>query len=119
MSDQQFEGYPHLCEAALDLCRSSFCVPVMEQSSPVAVSIALEVHWNHPDVRHHGVAAIFRQMLKVAYILGGFSLASSIKQGCRRCRILNKNSIDVAMGPLQDFNFCIAPAFYASQVDIF
>ena len=119
LPDQQFGGYPHLCEVALDLCRSSFCVPLMDQFSPVAISIALDIHWNHPDVRHHGVAAIFRQMLKVAYILGGFSLATSIKQGCRRCRILNKASIDVAMGPLQDVNLCIAPAFYASQVDIF
>ena len=119
LPDQQFGGYPHLCDAALDLCRSSFCVPLMDQFSPVAVAIALDIHWNHPDVRHRGVAAIFRQMLKVAYILGGFSLATTIKQGCRKCRILNKNSIDVAMGPLQDVNLCIAPAFYASQVDIF
>ena len=119
LPDQQFGGYPDLCEAALDLCRSSFCVPFMDQFSPVAISVALEIHWNHPDVRHRGVAAIFRQMLKVAHILGGFSLAASIKQGCKRCRILNKKSIKVAMGPIQDVNLCIAPAFYASQVDIF
>ena len=86
LPDQQFGGYPQLCDAALDLCRSSFCVPLMDQYSPVALSIALEIH----DVRHRGVAAIFRQMLKVAYILGGFSLATTIKQGCKRCRILNK-----------------------------
>ena len=119
LPDQQFGGYPQICDAALDLCRSSFCVPLMDQFSPVAISIALEIHWNHPDVRHRGVAAIFRQMLKVAYILGGFSLATTIKQGCKRCRILNKISVDVAMGPLQDVNLCIAPAFYACQVDIF
>ena len=119
LPDQQFGGNPHLCEVALDLCRSSFCVPVMDQFSPVAISIALDVHWNHPDVKHRGIAAIYRQMLKVAYIFGGFTLATSIKHGCKRCRILNKNSIDVAMGPIQDVNLCIAPAFYSSQVDIF
>ena len=119
LPDQQFGGYPHLCEVALDLCRSSFCVPFMDQFSPVAIAIALEIHWNHPDVKHRGVAAIVRQMLKVAYILGGFSLATSIKQGCKRCRVLYKNSVDVAMGPLQDVNLCIAPGFYTSQVDIF
>ena len=119
LPDQQFEGYPHLSQVALDLCHSSFCVPIMDQFSPVAVSIALDIHWNHPDVRHRGIAAIYRQMLKVAHIFGGFSLASSIKHGCKRCRILNKNSVDVAMGPIQDVNLCIAPAFYASQVDIF
>ena len=119
LPDQQFQGYPHLCEVALDLCHSSFCVPIMDQYSPVAISIALDIHWNHPDVQHRGVAAIYRQMLKVAYIFGGFSLASSIKLGCKRCRILNKSSIDVAMGPIHDLNLCIAPAFYACQVDIF
>jgi hypothetical protein len=71
LPDQQFEGYPHLCEVALDLCRSSFCVPIMDQFSPVAISIALDIHWNHPDVKHRGIAAIYRQMLKVAYIFGG------------------------------------------------
>ena len=119
LPDQQFGGNPQLCEVALDLCRSSFCVPVMDQFSPVAISIALDVHWNHPDVKHRGIAAIYRQMLKIAYIFGGFTLATSIKHGCKRCRILNKNSIDVAMGPIQDVNLCIAPAFYSSQVDIF
>ena len=119
LPEQQFEGCPHLSEVALDLCRSSFCVPIMDQYSPIAVSIALDIHWNHPDVQHRGIAAIYRQMLKVAYIFGGFSLARSIKHGCKRCRILNKNSVDVAMGPIQDVNLCIAPAFYASQVDIF
>ena len=42
-----------------------------------------------------------------------------IKEGCKRCRILNRESIEVAMGPIQDVNLCIAPAFYATQVDIF
>ena len=119
LPEQQFEGYPNLCGSALDLCRTSFCVPVMDQYSPVAISIAIEVHWYHPDVKHRGVSAIYRQMLRVAYVIGGFELARSIKQGCRRCRVLYKNSIDVAMGPIQGVNLCIAPAFYASQVDIF
>ena len=119
LPEQQFEGYPDLCTSALDLCRTSFCVPIMDQFSPVAISIAIDVHWNHPDVRHRGVAAIYRQMLKIAYIIGGFNLATSIKQGCKKCRVLYKKSIDVAMGPIQGVNLCIAPAFYASQVDIF
>ena len=35
------------------------------------------------------------------------------------CRVLSKKSVDVAMGPIQNVNLCIAPAFYASQDDIF
>ena len=44
LEDYKFDGYPELFETAIDLCRSSFCVPVMEQYSPVAISIAFEVH---------------------------------------------------------------------------
>ena len=119
LHDYQFDGYPDLCEAAIDLCSTSFCVPVMSRYSPVAISIALEIHWHHPDVQHRGVEAIFRKTLDIAHIIGGHKLSVSIKKGCKRCRILYKCSVDVAMGPLKNFNFCIAPAFYASQIDIF
>ena len=119
LPEQQFEGYPDLCASALDLCRTTFCVPVMDQYSPVAIAIAIDVHWNHPDVKHRGVAAIYRQMLKIAFTIGGFHLATSVKEDCKKCRALYKRSIDVAMGPIQGVNLCIAPAFYATQVDIF
>ena len=119
LPDHKFDGYPELCQAALDLCRTSFCVPVMDRYSPVAISIALEIHWYHPDVQHHGVESIFRQLQRVAHVIGGRDLLTCIRRNCKRCRILNKESIDIAMGPIQDANLCIAPAFYSSQVDIF
>ena len=117
--DYVFDGYPELCEAAIDLCRTTFCVPVMDQCSPVAISIAMEIHWYHPDVQHRGIETILRQTQSVAHIIGGRHLAKSIKRGCIKCRILNKKSVDVIMGQIQDVNLCIAPAFFASQVDIF
>ena len=119
LENYKFDGYPGLCEAAIDLCRTSFCVPVMDQYSPVAIAIALEIHWCHPDVRHKGVDAIWRQMQRLAHIIGGQKLAVAIKKGCKKCRILNSKSIEVAMGHIQDVNLCIAPAFFASQIDIF
>ena len=119
LPDQQFQGYPDLCNAALDLCKTSFCVPMMDQHSPVAISISLEIHWHHRDVRHRGVEAMCRQVGRVAYIIGEHGLMVSIKEGCKRCRFLNLKSIEVAMGPVQDVNLCIAPAFYACQIDIF
>ena len=118
LEDHTFEGYPELCEAAIDLCRTTFCVPVMDQYSPVAISISMEVHWHHQDVKHRGIESMLRQSLKIAHIIGGRDLTKSIKRICHRCRILNKNAIGVVMGPLQNVNLCIAPAFYASQVDI-
>ena len=111
LEDYKFDGYPELCEAAIDLCSTSFCVPVMDQYSPVAISIALKVHWYQ--------SAILRKMMGVAFIIGGRKLAISIKRGCKQCRILHKTSVEVAMGPIQSINLCIAPAYYACQIDIF
>ena len=119
LPDQKFLGYPELCEAALDLCQTTFCVPVMDQYSPVAISIALEIHWFHPDVCHRGIESLCRQVERVAHIIGGQNLMIFLKNGCKKCRILNKELMEVVMGPIQDVNFCIAPAFYASQIDIF
>ena len=89
LPDQQFQGYPDLCNAALDLCQTSFCVPMMDQHSPIAISISLEIHWHHPDVRHRGVDSMCRQVGRVAYIIGGHGLMVSIKQGCKVGMILN------------------------------
>ena len=119
LTDYQFGGYPELCEAAIDLCRTTFCVPVMDQFSPVAISIALEIHWHHPDVMHRGIESILRQMERVTHIVGGRKLAISTKEGCKKCRILNSESVEMAMGPIQDVNLCIAPPFFATQIDIF
>ena len=119
LTDYSFGGTPELCEAAIDLCRTTFCVPVMDQYSPVAISIALEIHWHHPDVQHRGIEAITRQMERVVHIVAGHKLATSIKDGCKRCRHLYKKSVEMAMGPIQEVNLCIAPPFFATQVDIF
>ena len=108
----EFDGYPELCVAAIDLRQTTFCVPVMDQYSPVAISIAMEVHWYHPDVQHRGLEAILRQTQNIAHIIGGRRLAKAIKRACTRCRIMNKESIDVIMGPIQNVNLCIAPAFF-------
>ena len=118
LNDVTFDGYPELCQDALDLCPTSFCVPVMDQYSPVAISIALEIHWYHDDVRHSGIENMLRQTESVAHIIGGRNLVKSIKDGCKKCRALNKEAVDVLMGPLQNVNLCIAPAFFACQCDI-
>ena len=102
LADYKFDGYPELCEAVIDLCSTSFCFPVMDQYSPVA--IALEVHWYQSDVKHTGIEAILRKMLGVAFIIGGQKLAIYIKRGCKKCRILHTKSVEVAMGPIQNIN---------------
>ena len=91
----------------------------MDPYSPVSIAIAMEIHWHHPDVKHTGIESMMRHTLNVAHIIEGRPLAKAIKRICIKCRILYKNSIEVAMGPLQNVNLCIAPAFYACQIDIF
>ena len=91
LEDYKFDGYPELCEAAIDLCSTSFRVPVMDQYSPVAISIALEVHWYQSDVKHTGSEAILRKMVGVAFIIGGRKLAISIKRGCKNAEYCIKD----------------------------
>ena len=40
--DYGFEGYPELCDAVIDLNRTTFCVPVMDRFSPVAFAISIK-----------------------------------------------------------------------------
>ena len=87
----------------------------MDQWSPVAISIAMKIHWYHPDVQHCGIEAILRQTQSVAHIIGSRHLAKSIKPGRIKCRILNRNSIDVIMGKIQNVNFCIARPFLPAR----
>ena len=42
-----------------------------------------------------------------------------IKTQCERCRYLRKKFIDVEMGPISKHSLTIAPAFYATQADIY
>ena len=62
---------------------------------------------------------MLRQPLSIAHIIAGRHLVKSVKRICKKCRIINKKSIAVIMGPIRNVNLCIAPAFYASQIDIF
>ncbi|XP_066927799.1 uncharacterized protein [Clytia hemisphaerica] len=105
-------------EAMLDLISSTFCVPVIDKSSPVAFSIASDIHWNHKDVQHAGIETTLRHIMKKTYIIEGRSLVKLIKKSCQRCRFLNKRTIEAAMGPLPEACITIAPSFYNTQFDL-
>ena len=118
LSSQNINGIPSLGEVSLDLTATTFCVPISDYQSPVARAIVDEIHWYHPDVKHAGIESELRQVQVVSHIIGGRQLVKKVKRECKKCRILAKNAIKVAMGPIKDVNLCIAPAFYSSQVDI-
>ena len=104
-------------EAMKDLSRHSFCVPVLDKDSPVACSIALDVHWNHPACKHSGAETTLRFIMEKVYIIEGRSLVKSI-QRCQRFRYLMKKTVEAKMGPIPDCSLTVAPAFYASQVNL-
>ena len=104
--------------AMLDLAESTFCVPIIDKYSPIAYSIISNVHWNDKDVKHKGVETVWRQILKCAYVIEGRNIVKLFRKNCERCRYLNKRRIEITMGPISPTNTMIAPAFYATQVDL-
>ena len=109
---------PTMCDACLDLMKSTFCVPLVDVMSPLAYSLTDEIHWYHPDVMHGGVESLLRETNRVAFIIGGRNLVKTMKENCARCRYLHRHEVKVAMGPKHESNLCIAPAFFNTQVDL-
>lgn len=101
-----------------DLASTTFCVPVLDKDSPIAYSIALDVHWNHPVCKHSGVESTLRYILKIVYIIEGRQLVKSIRKQCLRCRYLMKKTVEASMGPIPECSITIAPPFYGTQVDL-
>ena len=104
--------------AMIDLCSSSFCVPVVDKFSPIAFSIVYDIHWNNANVKHRGVETVWREVLKKVFIIEGRGIVKTLRKNCPRCRYLNKKKMDVAMGTVSSTNMTIAPAFYHTQVDL-
>ena len=104
-------------EAMLDLSATSFCVPLLDNHSPIAFSIVSDVHWNSQS-SHAGIETTLRQVMKKAFIIGGRSLVKTIKNSCKRCKYLNKRTVEAVMGPVPDSSLTIAPAFYHTQLDL-
>ena len=119
LPSQSFGDPPSFSDAVLDLCSSSFVVPVLDFKSPIAYALVLETHRYHPDARHAGIETVLRYSQTIAHILNGRFLAKDVGKYCIRCRIRNKARMNALMGPLGEENLKIAPAFYVSQSDIF
>ena len=101
-----------------DLSSTTFCVPVIDRNSPVALALVNDVHWHHTTGKHSGVETTLRFTLEEVFIIEGRALVKLVRKSCQRCRYLMKRAIDVAMGPVSRHNLAIAPAFYSTQVDL-
>ena len=118
LPSQQTHSISTMTDVMLDLSQTTFCVPLVLKSSPLAKSIVDEIHWHHEIALHSGVETILRYTMKYAYILEGRGLVESSKKSCIRCKILAKRALQVSMGPVSDYQLTIAPAYYVSQSDI-
>ena len=121
LPSQQFDNNSglQLSDVCLDLCASTFFVPVIDKHSPLAYALINEVHWHDPDAQHSGNETVMRHLLKICYIFEGSRLIDLFRKNCPRCRYLHEKKIEVVMGPKCNENLTIAPAFYFTQVDLF
>ena len=115
---QKVDGRFSFTDAALDLSEATFCVPLTDNHSPLAYALVLETHWYDPDISHSGVESTLRYAQNTAYIIGGRELVKRVRKGCVKCRLLHKQGLKIAMGPIPDENLKIAPVFYYCQTDI-
>ena len=91
--------------------------PLIDRFSPFAYAIAQYIHW---DVSNHaGLETCHRLCLERVHILQSYSLFKEISMECAKCRIKRKKFLEVSTGPIGDHQLTIAPAFYASQADLF
>ena len=101
-----------------DLSSTAFCVPLVDEYSPVAWSLVHEVHWHHCLAKHSGVATTARIVKSYAFVIGVKSIAEVFRKSCAKCRLIRKHTIEIEFGPMSKYQLNIAPAFYVTQVDL-
>ena len=91
--------------------------PVVERWSPLAYSIG---NWIHRDVGNHsGFETTYRHSLDYCFIMQGLNLFEILGRSCVLCNKLRARFIQASMGPRDPASYCIAPAFWATQADLF
>ena len=116
---QEFTVGIQLSDAMLDLSPTVFCVPVVDEYSPLAWSIVLEVHWNNPSAKHAGVPTVVRYCNGLAHIYNCSQVAQAVRDSCARCNYIKKRTLGTEFGPLSKPQLQIAPPYYVAQCDLF
>ena len=93
-----------------------FFVPLVSKNSPLAVSIAIHLHYNVK--RHCGVETTYRTSLNHARILQGKQIFKEVGDDCIYCKKLGLRYTKQLMGPLSDTQLTISPIFYFSYLDM-
>ena len=99
-----------------DFTGINFKVPVLDHHSPLALSIAMHLHYvKYP---HKGAETLYRMSLQFVHIINGRSIFRQISEDCVYCKILRKKYLKQVMGPLQECQTSISPVFYYTLVDL-
>ena len=94
----------------------NFRVPLVDQHSPLGLSIALYMHYD--KYPHRGAETLHRMSLQFCKILKGRKLFTQISIDCIYCKKIQKKLIDQVMGPLAESQTTISPVFYFTMVDL-
>ena len=119
LPSQEFTVGIQLSEAMLDLSPTMYCVPLVDEYSPLAWSIVLQVHWEHPTAKHAGVPTVVRHCNGLAHIFNCAQVAQVVKENCARCKYIKKRTIQLEFGPLSRNQLHIAPPYYVTMCDLF
>ena len=111
------EGPTNPLGILLDVTPGYFIKPIVDRFSPVAYSVMTHCHVTATN--HGGAISSLRVSRTICYILSAKQLAVEIIKACYYCRRYRAKQIEAAMGPQSESRMCIAPAFYAAQVDLF
>ena len=99
----------------LSLTGINFNVPVLDKLSPLAISVALHLHYN--VVRHKGYETTFRLSLQFTRILQGRVLFKEISEECVVCKKLRLDYLKQIMGPLSEYQMSVSPIFFYTYID--
>ena len=94
----------------------NFRVPLVDQHSPLAISIALHLHYH--KFPHKGAETQYRMSLQFAKIISGRKLFNRISSDCVFCKKMQKKVLEQMMGPLSESQISVSPVFFYTLVDL-
>ena len=94
----------------------NFKVPLIDQHSPLAITIALHLHYE--KYPHRGAETLHRLSLQHCKILKGRQIFTNISHDCCYCKRLGKKLAEQMMGPLSFTQTTLSPVFYFTLVDL-
>jgi uncharacterized membrane protein len=90
-------------------------LPVMAREHPLS---RLSMQAAHEEGHKGSVSTLHRSCKKV-WIVGGRSLAESVKMNCTECRLKEKKCMEQRMGPLPDHRVSLGAIFQSVAIDLF